>query len=367
MEHDMTERELEILKIIKQNPLISQYELADILGITRSGAAAHIHNLTRKGYIKGKGYVLSEPRFITVVGGVNIDTIGTSRSKLISDNSNPGKIIHLLGGAGRNIALALTKLEVSNYFISVFGDDLNGRKFLDDAKENNMDIQYCEKIKGEATSSFISINDSAGNRIVGIDDMDIYHNMTPVFIEKNLDRINHSDYCIIDTNLPKAVIEYIYDKVTTPLVVKTVSLNKSYRLINNIQKIEILIITPKELSQLVSELNETYKNINNAIDLLLNKGVKNVLVFSVSKGLFFKNQSIEYKWNIKPNLIVNTNGASATLTGTLIWGLQNNMNWEEALKYAYVAAISSMETQTPVNANLSEELLMKKKKFLFPN
>ncbi|MBU3188813.1 PfkB family carbohydrate kinase [Clostridium bowmanii] len=363
----MTERELEILKIIKQDPLISQYELADILGITRSGAAAHIHNLTRKGYIKGKGYVLSEPRFITVVGGVNIDTLGTSRSKLIHDNSNPGKIVHLLGGAGRNIALALTKLGISNFFISVFGDDLNGEKFLDDAKENNMNVQYCEKIKGEATSSFISINDSDGNRIVGIDDMDIYHNMTPAFIEKNLDRINHSDYCIIDTNLPKEVIDYIYEKVTIPLVVKTVSLNKSYRLINNIQKIEILIITPKELSQLVSELNETYININNAIDLLLNKGVKNVLVFSASKGLFFKNQSTEYKLKIASSSIINTNGASATLTGTLICGLQNNMEWEEALKYAYVAAISSMETQTPVNPNLSQELLKEKKKFLFPN
>lgn len=363
----MTERELEILKIIKHDPLISQYELADILGITRSGAAAHIHNLTRKGYIKGKGYVLSEPRFITVVGGVNIDTIGTSMGKLIHDNSNPGKIVHLLGGAGRNIALTLTKLEIPNYFISVFGDDLNGEKFLDDAKENNMDVRYCEKIKGETTSSFISINDSAGNRIVSIDDMDIYHNMTPVFIEKNLDRINNSDYCIIDTNLSKDVINYIYEKVTTPLVVKTVSLNKSFRLINNIQKIEILIITPKELSQLVSELNETYTNISNAIDILLDKGVKNVLVFSASKGLFFKNQSTEYKLKTAPSSVVNTNGASATLTGTLIWGLQNNLKWEDALKYAYVAAISSMETQTPVNPNLSQEILMEKKNFLFPN
>lgn len=363
----MTERELEILKIIKQDPLISQYELADILGITRSGAAAHIHNLTRKGYIKGKGYVLSQPRFITVVGGVNIDTLGIARSKLIQDNSNPGKILHLIGGAGRNIALALTKLEISNYFISVFGDDLNGEKFLDDAKENNMDIQYCEKIKGEATSSFISINDSDGKRIVGIDDMDIYHNMTPSFIEKNLDRINHSDYCIIDTNIPKNVIDYIYDKVTTPLVVKTVSLNKSYRLTKNIEKIEILIITPKELFQLVSELNETYENIGNAIDLLLNKGVKNVIVFSANKGLIFKNQVTEYKLKIEPSSIVNTNGASATLTGTLIWGLQNNMKWEEALKYAYIAAISSMETQTPVNPKLSKELLSKKKKLFFNN
>lgn len=362
----MTERELEILKIIKENPLISQYELADILGITRSGTAAHIHNLTKKGYIKGKGYVLSEPRFITVIGGVNIDTIGTPNSKLIQDNSNPGKIVHLLGGAGRNIALALTKLDIPNYFISVFGDDLNGEKFLNDAKENNMDIQYCEKIKGEATSSFISINDCAGNRIAAVDDMAIYLNITPAFIEKNLDKINHSDYCIIDTNLPKVTIDYICEKTTVPIVVKTVSLNKSYKLIDNIDKIEILVITPKELFQLVSDLNETYTTINNAIDFLLTKGVKNIIVFSANKYLFFKNQNKEYKFKITQSSIVNTNGASATLTGTLIWALQKNMKLEEALKYAYLSAISSMETQTPVPQNLSQGLLIEKKKLLFP-
>ena len=45
----MTRREQEILAWIRDNPLISQQELAQRAGITRSSVAVHISNLMRKG------------------------------------------------------------------------------------------------------------------------------------------------------------------------------------------------------------------------------------------------------------------------------------------------------------------------------
>ena len=54
----MTLRERQILNWIEENPMISQEELASRAGITRSSVAVHISNLTRKGYIAGRGYVL---------------------------------------------------------------------------------------------------------------------------------------------------------------------------------------------------------------------------------------------------------------------------------------------------------------------
>ena len=50
----MTRREHQILQWIEENPMISQQELADKAGITRSSAAVHISNLMKKGYITGK-------------------------------------------------------------------------------------------------------------------------------------------------------------------------------------------------------------------------------------------------------------------------------------------------------------------------
>lgn len=114
--------------------------------ISRSGAATHIHNLMKKGYIKGKGYIINQDNFVSVIGGNNLDILGIPNDRLITNNSNSGKIYYSLGGAGRNIALALTKLNVQNYFISVYGKDLNGEKFILDCRENNMDISCCEKL-----------------------------------------------------------------------------------------------------------------------------------------------------------------------------------------------------------------------------
>ena len=50
----MTQRERQILQWIEENPMISQEELAQKAGISRSSIAVHISNLMKKGYIAGK-------------------------------------------------------------------------------------------------------------------------------------------------------------------------------------------------------------------------------------------------------------------------------------------------------------------------
>ena len=72
----MTQRERQILNWIEENPLISQQELAEKAGITRSSVAVHISNLMKKGYITGKGYIVHTAPYVTVVGGVNMDIGG---------------------------------------------------------------------------------------------------------------------------------------------------------------------------------------------------------------------------------------------------------------------------------------------------
>lgn len=56
----ITEREQEILALLRQDPMIAQQELADRLGISRSALASHISSLMRQGYVQGRGYVLRE-------------------------------------------------------------------------------------------------------------------------------------------------------------------------------------------------------------------------------------------------------------------------------------------------------------------
>ncbi len=80
----MTQRERQILQWIESDPMISQAELAQRLGITRSSVAVHISNLIKKGCIAGKGYVLRTGTYAVVIGGVNIDICGKSFAPLVT-------------------------------------------------------------------------------------------------------------------------------------------------------------------------------------------------------------------------------------------------------------------------------------------
>ena len=88
----MTQRERQLLEWIRENPMISQQELAEKAGITRSSAAVHISSLMKKGYIAGRGYLLRTDPYIVVVGGVNMDIGAVSHAPLVAQDSNPGRV-----------------------------------------------------------------------------------------------------------------------------------------------------------------------------------------------------------------------------------------------------------------------------------
>jgi DNA-binding Lrp family transcriptional regulator len=69
----LNENEKKVLKVLKEDPYISQKSLADMLGLSRPAVANLISGLQDKGYILGKPYVLREERYITCIGGANYD------------------------------------------------------------------------------------------------------------------------------------------------------------------------------------------------------------------------------------------------------------------------------------------------------
>ncbi len=123
----MTKRERQLLNWIEENPLISQRELAEKAGVTRSSVAVHISNLMKKGYITGKGYILQTTPYVTVAGGVNVDIGGRPAKTLVSRDSNPGTVQTSLGGVGRNIAHNMSLLGLDVRLVTAFGVALNSQ------------------------------------------------------------------------------------------------------------------------------------------------------------------------------------------------------------------------------------------------
>ena len=106
----MTQRERQILQWIEADPMISQEALAERAGITRSSVAVHISNLMKKGYIQGKGYIVTPPSYVAVVGAINIDHYGVAMQDVVGESSNMGRIVSSVGGIGYNIAYNLNRI-----------------------------------------------------------------------------------------------------------------------------------------------------------------------------------------------------------------------------------------------------------------
>ena len=155
----MTQRERQLLNWIEENPLISQQELADKAGITRSSVAVHISNLMKKGYITGKGYIVHTAPYVTVVGGVNMDIGGWPGEVPVMQDSNPGVVRMSLGGVGRNIAHNMALLGMDVRMVTVFGDDINAQKIAASCGELGIDISQSPIIPEGRTSTYLFITD----------------------------------------------------------------------------------------------------------------------------------------------------------------------------------------------------------------
>ncbi|RYJ05048.1 MAG: winged helix-turn-helix transcriptional regulator, partial [Actinomycetales bacterium] len=86
----LTDREREIVALLRRDPLIGSAAIADALGTTRAAVNVHLSNLGKKGVILGRGYVLSEQPSVVVIGGANMDVKARSNAAAVPATSNPG-------------------------------------------------------------------------------------------------------------------------------------------------------------------------------------------------------------------------------------------------------------------------------------
>ena len=177
----MTQRERQLLNWIEENPLISQQELADKAGITRSSVAVHISNLMKKGYIAGKGYIVRTAPY--VAGGGRREhghrRLARQDRRCLQD-SNPGVVRMSLGGVGRNIAHNMALLGMDVRLLTVFGDDINAQKIAASCGELGIDISQCPTVIPEGrTSTYLFITDEKGDMALAVSDMEIYKHADP--------------------------------------------------------------------------------------------------------------------------------------------------------------------------------------------
>ncbi|HNX28981.1 MAG TPA: PfkB family carbohydrate kinase [Syntrophomonadaceae bacterium] len=194
----LTVRETEILELLKKEPLISQVELADRLGITRSSVAVHISNLMKKGVILGKGYVFNQEASIVVFGEC---------SMRIDISEQPENRIDMhLGGFAFEAARAFSELSVQSKVVTVVGKDQLGDYIIDKMQESKTDVSNVFRNHGSRSSRTVYINGALTyqEKIAATDYEKAADTWEWIFL--------NSDWLMIDPSLPEGIFNKIMSR-----------------------------------------------------------------------------------------------------------------------------------------------------------
>ncbi|MFZ2330785.1 MAG: carbohydrate kinase family protein [Atribacterota bacterium] len=305
-----------------------------------------------------------ERKGIVVIGGANIDIKGKPNNVIQWDTSNPGTIRVSHGGVGRNIAHYLGLLNIPVDFLSAVGDDDEGREILE--KLRNVNVQAGEVIlsKKDPTGKYVALLDEKGDLQAGISDTEIMKRVTPRYLIAKTGIIKKNCFVIIDTNLTPQSIYYIADlcnREEIPLIADPVSAVKSRKLLGVLSKINYLTPDISELGALSGVIIKNATDRQKAINMLMKKGVKNIVLTHSSRGVYIHSEQVpEGEFiNIRRKKMVDCTGAGDALVAGMAYGLYNNYGLYRAVQIGITIASLAVTSPDTVYTELDEVMVKK--------
>lgn len=349
----MTQRERQILQLIESNPMISQQELADELGITRSSVAVHISNLMAKGQIAGRGYVLRSGSYAVVVGGVNVDIGGKSHAPLVAADSNPGTVKISLGGVGRNIAHNMSLLGTDVRMLTAFGDDIHGQRIAASCAELGIDASHACRVAGGTTSTYLYLTDEKGEMALAVSDMEICKKITPAYLASNLNLLQNAQLVIADANIPQESLIYLAENCAAPLFCDPVSTTKAEKLRPILDKIHTLKPNKLEAELLSGVKIETKDDVAAAAEKLMELGVHRLFISLGSEGVYAAMGGERVQLPNLPGQMVNTTGCGDAFMAAIGWAYLEGMDLRETALAGLAAGAVAMESAETINPAMS--------------
>ncbi|GLB59940.1 carbohydrate kinase [Cytobacillus sp. NCCP-133] len=356
------------MQLIKEDPFIAQYELAEKTGLSRSAVAGYISSLTKQGKILGRAYVLPMKKEVVCVGGANVDRKIQTTGQLQYETSNPAESSQSCGGVARNIAENLGRLGCDAGLMTVVGDDPEGDWLLEYTKAF-ADITPSQSLLGSTTGTYTAVLDHEGEMAVALADMTIYENVTRDFIEKKWGYLASSEMVILDTNYPPEVLRQIISRCyeeNIPLCITPVSAPKIKNLPKNLGGVTWLIANKDEAEALTALDISSEGDFFKAAEKIMKKGVEKVVISRGDKGLIYFTKEGEAGVLLPPKVkIADVTGAGDSLVSGIIFAHLKGLGTEDACKIGMSCSMLALQSMETVNPNLNNTRLQETYKKYF--
>lgn len=365
----LSKNEKKVLEMIEENPLVTQMEMADAIGISRSTIATVISALTQKKYLLGRAYLVNRSNGVFCIGAMNVDRKYTLQKDIMYQTSNPVTSSSSVGGVARNIAENLGRLQIDTSLISLGGFDQDFQ-YIKKETEPFVNMQHVTQKTEATTGAYSAILDGHGEMELAIADMQIHDEMHLEWIKAYQNVLSQARLIVLDLNLPQETVAYVLSlaqQYEIELFIIPVSGPKMNRLPQDLFGVTWLIVNQDESETFFEEKVENDGDFERLADQWLALGVKNVVVTRGSKSSIYGNQNGKRQSFQPPKVeeVVDVTGAGDAYASGVIYGHLKGFAPEESIHLGMANSYATIQSTHTVQADLTAKKLQKKANILF--
>lgn len=309
----------------------------------------------------------TNPAYVTLIGGANMDIAVHSHARLVAGDSNPGRIACSPGGVARNVAENLVRLGVDARLLSVLGDDVFGLALRQAAADVGLDMRACATLPGRRTATYVSLHGADGDMGVAVNDMDILDCLTPEWLHAQAALLHGATAVAVDCNVRPDVLAWLCGvtpqaaavegaalpapPAITALFAEAVSVAKCHKLLPVLPHIHTLKANHLEAQALTGFAIHTVPAAMDAARSLHQHGVRNVVVSLGADGVAWCDASgTTGHQGVRPVRMASATGAGDALLAGLLVGHVQHIPLQQAVRFAMACAeitVSSTLANSP--------------------
>ncbi|MFT3909636.1 MAG: PfkB family carbohydrate kinase [Ferruginibacter sp.] len=303
---------------------------------------------------------------VVCIGAMLVDELFYCKEAVVAATSNPAIVKRTAGGVMRNIAHHLALLDIPVQFITVTGNDSDGRWLNEDCVRAGIDM-----------SATITANCSTGkySAILGPDGS-LYAaacvNPSESFITTDLLKerdavLSSATIIVADTNLDANVLEWLIEyckERSILLFIEPVSVAKARKL-SSIVLNGLFMVTPNEDELPSLSLNNS--TAETILHELITKGVKHVWLRKGANGSEIITSQNRYSLPSPKTIVKDITGAGDSALAAWIAAYCLGKNEKQCLLAAHAMAAAIIKIEGAVDTSIDQKKLFDSIKTYYPD
>lgn len=266
---------------------------------------------------------------VIVLGSINMDLVTLVDRKPFDGETITGKRFFTAnGGKGANQAVSIAKLEKRVTLLGKVGSDSFGKELLENLNKQNVDTKYIETEASSSGLATIIVDSKGENSIIVVPGA---NEMVDIkYVEKNSKIFSKGKNLLCQLEIPLETIKYAFSLAKENGMKIILNPAPATEKMDDLLKLtDILICNETEFDILTESSSSSVKDIEKNSNIILEKGVKDLIVTLGSKGVLYINANTKSFYKAYKVEAVDTTAAGDSFIGGFLSFL--NMGFDYAI------------------------------------